>query len=476
MKSIQWLSILTVLALLTWPGSALAEGGTVLQRAPDAPADRALGEPPTDGGMQIQKMPVTLTAQTLPDLRTDEGKQELIRRSYLAVSLYSRASGHRPTYELSDFRTIPRVDFGRYEWFDLVTPPGGQVIQVTRHTVRGAQGTPIRRHYTPRWIGAPQDYANTTEGKRFAHARIDEILAVAARDMPQLLGVTSVTAYRVTVTLGGETRSYRAAFLWKETGAGLTYQAYDQVTGRVDEAITETVPAGPVEVQSQPSVDDLRNISAAIDDETCESGSVADRSFGLSSSGFTGHTTGAHELDGAVSMHCDCDTTCAQTCEANVTGTCNDWGDTGTCHVMSNPSEDHSGATTFNAHLSGNTATCGGGLGCAWKECLGCFCSVTVSVSWNGSGLSVSTTTADAATLKDSHSLTCPTCTVATTDEPTDDSSDTTTSGGGGGGGDGGGGCSCDCDGDGWVTVLECETECGGIADVENGTCWVGEA
>ena len=475
MKSIHWFSSLTALALLLCPLSAVADDGGVLQRAPDAPTGRALGEAPADDGMQVQKMRVTLTAETLPDLRTDEGKRELIRRSYLAVSLYSGPSGHRPTFELSDFRTIPRVDFGRYEWFDLVTPPGGQVIQVTRHTVRGSQGAPIRRHYTPEWVRAPQDYANSTEGKRFADARIDELLAAAARDTPQLLGVTSVTAYRVTVSLGGETRSYRAAFLWKETGAGLTYQAYDQVTGRVDEAITETVPAGPVEVQSQPSVDDLRNISGAIDDETCESGSVLDQGYPLNAAGFTGHSTGAHELDGAMSAHCSCDTTCAQTCDANVTGTCDDWGDTGTCHVISNPSEDHSGATTFNAHLSGNTATCGGGLGCAWKECIGCLCSVTVSVSWNGTGLSVSTSTSDAATLQDSHSVTCPTCTVATEDEPTDDSTDTTTSGGGGGG-DGDGGCSCDCDGDGWVSVSECENECGGIADLENETCWVGEA
>lgn len=468
MRPFHWFSILTALALLTWTVTAQPEGGAALQRAPDAPADRPLGESPTDDGMQIQKMRVTLNEQTLPDLRSEEGKKELIRRSYIAVSLYSRASAHRPTFEVSDFRTIPRVDFGRYEWFDLVTPPGGQVIQVTRHTTRSSTGTPIRRHYSPEWVRAPQEYAESTEGKRFADARIDEILAAAARDMPELLGVTSVTTYRVTVTLDGETRSYRAAFLWKETGTGLTYQAYDQVTGRVGEALTETVPTGPVEVRSEPSADDLRNLGSAIEEVTCETGSVADRSFGLSAFDTTGHSSGEHELNGAVSMHCSCDSLCAQTCDSNVTASCNDWGDTGTCHKISNPSEDHSSSTTLNANLAGSVASCGGGAGCAWKECLGCFCSVTVSVSFGGAGLSVSTATSGAATLSDSHTFTCPTCNVVGDDSETSDPPPS-----GGGGGDGGGSCSCDCDGDGWVTPLECELDCGGIADIENGTCWV---
>ena len=78
--------------------------------------------------------------ENLPDLRTDQGKEELIRRSYAAVRLYSLASGLHPSFELSEFQTIQHIDFGRFRWFDLVTAPGGQVIQVTGHTSHGVDG------------------------------------------------------------------------------------------------------------------------------------------------------------------------------------------------------------------------------------------------------------------------------------------------------------------------------------------------
>jgi hypothetical protein len=60
---------------------------------------------------------------------------------------------------------------------------------------------------------------------------------------------------------------------------------------------------------------------------------------------------------------------------------------------------------------------------------------------------------------------------VVPEDDPTDPPPPPPT--GGGGGDPGIDPCTCDCDGDGWVTVLECELDCGGIADVDAGVCWV---
>jgi hypothetical protein len=437
------------------------------------------------------------------DAKTTAFMQKTIRQAYDSLARYTKPSGKEISFYLNDFRTYDQTEFDFVRWLDLVTMPGGDLINVESRTHQDSSNpTAGRTEYVPHWKRAPE-YIKSAQGQLISDYTVTRVFQAALADEPRLAAVTKLTSYEVTVWLEGQSRKYRAAFLWIEDRDGTTMLPYDYITGLVGQALVEKFPPGRTLSPRQRRSADKQGMTKSI----CYSGYITDRSWGLFQQDTTGHSSGYHAVDGAWSASCYCHEDCSQDCESNGFGGCDEWGDVSTfyCHQISNP-----GFSSVNGHANpGGTATCSAMAACAWRECFACLCGgISISVSYNGAGFSIGTGPAGLATLQKGDSFPCPPCQTQPTCnnngicEPARGESEQNCpndcyvppdpcnydgwcdsyygedeyncpsdcySGGGGGGDDGGGGGMCD-EGS-WVTEWECEYICGGWSDGEY--CWV---
>lgn len=444
------------LCLISWLGAdasaARGEGLTIRPKPGRAQVSPRFGHPRSEDRFLTElagpRTRSVVEAAEVTDAKTTPLMARAIRQSYEALGRYAEASGKGISFHLSDFRTYEASEFSFVRWFDVVTMPGGDSIQVEARTHQ-ASGNPRqgRTEYVPAWQVA-KAYGDTKEGRSASDLTVTQAFQAALADEPRLAQVTHLTSYEVAVSFQGRSRNYRAAFLWGETRDGMTMLTYDLVTGRVDTGVVEKFPPGNKAPRVQPAGDGtIRNKEACVAEE------VAIRSFGLFQADHTGHTSGNHRVDGAFSASCVCNEDCSQDCTANGFGACYDTGDTDTCHRISDP-----GFSSGDGHVSSGTATCKAAAACSWKSCFACLCTgPTISVSAGAGGFSFSPGNTPFSALAKEGYFTCPACRTAAPPPPP--------GGGGGGeegGGEGGGGM---CDEGSWVTEWECVYVCGGWSD-----------
>jgi hypothetical protein len=411
-------------------------------------------------------------SKSLAPTREAAVHERIVRAAYDRLRGFSAASGKQLTFELTDFRDYPKSAWTGVQWGSLVDLPGGALIDM----LRDVQENALRGHtsvtYRPKWNddgqgerAAPQETAELLAGSAA------QVLERVGREKPEHGRIHTITSYRVTVTLEGRTRSYRAAFAWLPSTVASTYTFFvaDTIVQGVQESARELLPTlAEAEFQRRPSANSIPG------DVTCDL--WANTQPNVQSDTSSGdHIWGQHKAEAEFELKCTCNTACTSICEAKVADwTCSDSGVTWLwCHSMSN---DAKGKTTYVDYNSGAAtgAACAAGFACGEKDCLLCaFCGASVSVSIVGVSVSFSMGSSDWSRGFEAE-RTCPRCV------PTAAGGGTGGGGGGGGGGTGGGGyCSngtlynFDCGNDGsWDFMGECVTAGQSAVDVGCDLCF----
>lgn len=274
----------------------------------------------------------------------EQALEELIRRIYQDLVLWTAPSGKDLSFQLRSFVHLARDEFGTMDYVDLVTLPGGDTVVAARASHRATWTDEVRVTFDPWWT-IRAEYLETEEGKKAATMRLNEAFDWAAPDDARLARLTGVTSYEVTVTLDGKSRTYRAAFGWIDrdprSRAITQVEAifWDNVTIGVGETLLETATLGneldlPGPEEPAPPGDRVRRKSAASSTSTSTQGA----------------------------------------------------------------------------------ASCGGGVACAWKACLGCVCgSLKVDVIGTRSvgGVSFTANATDGVVMKQQHSHLCGVCPIS---------------------------------------------------------------
>jgi hypothetical protein len=309
----------------------------------------------------------------------------IARATYARLSALTAASGSTVGYQLSGFRTYAPGDFGSLRWLDLATMPSGRMIDVTREVLQneyvGAGGV----SYRPSWSEGDGAWVQSSEASGMRRLTASAALErLAAEQSPELAAVSAITTFRVTATLGGESRSYQAAMLWvpAESRDQRRFFPLDHISQGVEEAAREELPAlRDPDLLSWGIDEDDHNLTAPPQSATCTS-FTSTTNQGYHSEGSANHAWGKHEGNASFRIVCACTSTCASTCTATIpSASCKDSGFTDMCHKM---------ASALNANATRNDngkttpASCGAGYGCVKKSCLFCVCGLGVSVGVSG--------------------------------------------------------------------------------------------
>jgi hypothetical protein len=323
-------------------------------------------------------------ARTGPGLELKPAAQErTIHQAYANLAKATASGGGQGLrFEIANLRTIPADQFQKTFWLDLVTMPGGDMVDVVREATQKA-GVGDFVVYRPKWRLAAGEYLLTTEGSRLNGMRVDQVLAEVARETPALRDVVAITSYDVIVRYQERSRSYRAAVQWlKPAGSGkIPLLFVDNVTQGVEEALRERPDtARPARPQKSAFLDDK------VYGATCYAGSTTQH-HSNSISGVDGHYFGSHSASADVDFTCTCGADCSETCDVNFTGqSCEETGEHfDSCHKMATSASLSAGSTS-DARSTG--PGCAVGLGCVKKSCLFCNCGLGISV--NASGVNVS--------------------------------------------------------------------------------------
>jgi hypothetical protein len=424
-----------------------------------APAGRVVADEYHQPGLQLPGHGA-FSGATFTALDEDQMKQ-IVQTAYSKLAQYTVGSGKRLTLELGPIETFQRDRFEQVRYLDIVDMPDGRVIDIQRrsHNRRihmGALTTDIvQAAYSPAWRTLGPAWASSEWGREIYRLSVGEVLRRTGAKQAELLRVGAISAFTVTATLGGESRTYHAAFLWIAGGRkGLaSFLVTDNIVQGVDAAARDSAPPfvasnGPAHLRSR------RSIKAPVTefDAACVAGTVTFTGSGNRQSA-TGHASGQHEANAAFEIDCSCNSDCSQSCSSSLLYTsCLDSGFTDECHKMAS-----SQATDTDFSSAGDRAApqCSAGFGCVEKSCLFCACGLSVSVSANGPSVSFSGASAADWDGSLSYSHVCPTCRADTPPPPPP-------TGGGGGGGGGGHG---ECDDGNLVTPEQCVSDCGGSVD-----------
>ena len=402
---------MTTLFLLALPYTGFAEQQNVVasedRRASQPEALKDLNHP--DGPLEVNRTALL---------------EKLVRGAYDRLSQLVGRSGEEVDFALSDFRTFYPDRFSEARWFDLVDMPEGWVLDISRKRERRidhGEVTSERVWYEARWNRKP-DFEIPVEQKGLT---LEDVLQSAEKDdffegRPHL----ALTTYKVTVSYQGRQRTYRAAFHFFGGDDETPITVSDLITQAVDTALAEpmspplgskstsadadgdtepeqrAMPPGGHPAASGQSVDPwvsnagvsspFAKVTGAVSMSLCEASSSAD-TLQRNNVGRQDHLQGHHIAAGKFRIACTCASDCEATCESNISSEqCIDEGlcfncyvdPLTTCHKASQPSTDQ------EVVEAPGSATCGGIVGCAFKQCkIGCICNASVSVNMSkGSG------------------------------------------------------------------------------------------
>jgi len=128
-------------------------------------------------------------------------RASIIRAGYKRLSQFTEGSKTPVQFAISDVRTYERTELARVRWPDLVTMPGGRMVDMVRTVERNANTSATGVFYDPSWTGvarAWQPSANESAGRSAL-----DVFRLLARGKPEMGQVLAVTSYAVSVTLDG---------------------------------------------------------------------------------------------------------------------------------------------------------------------------------------------------------------------------------------------------------------------------------
>ncbi|HEX2162667.1 MAG TPA: hypothetical protein VHM02_01820 [Thermoanaerobaculia bacterium] len=350
-----------LLALVAVPPAADAGGRVELGTAPSTPVRARLPRP---AGVD------------------EQAAQKTILASYRALGELARAGGADLGLQVGDFRTFQAAEMDAVLWLDLVTMPEGRGLDVTRrrHTDRSSGAVGVA--YRAAWRDLAAEWVLTGEGQELIGSTAAEVLARAARSDSELAEAIGVTSYEVTVSLSGEERTYRAAFLWLAAPSGrMRFRSVDLITQGVENALTDRASAVP----AAPAVDGTRSVSAA--SGTCYSWTTQHPASPPQVTNANDHISGHHYAQAAFNVQCECTSTCESKCQSAVTSsTCEDTWSSFTVSGCHRQGTTEATQSHTNANGVAGGAECTAGWGCAVKACVGCLCTVSITVSISDAG------------------------------------------------------------------------------------------
>jgi hypothetical protein len=302
-------------------------------------------------------------------------EEMVIRILYGSLEETTAASGKPVTFELSGFSTLYPADFSGVHWPELVTQQGGgRRIKIERVETRAGRN-PVGITYEPSWTS---DSEPSAELRAHLDSRnVSQLLAELAPQEKNLSGVLAVTRYQVTVSLEGVSRAYNAAVLWLDPDRDgvATLAVQDNITDRVDEAVTERLNAGPrASFEQQVLAGTVGGGASPSFFEKAGSCTPHELTYSLpqlKGPDGQGHVTGYHGSGAKFNFRCTCDSTCRSSCWPTLTNTsCFEMGS-----LASQPRGTHrtrtlswtAGGSKANTDFVG--ADCGAGWACYIQFC-----------------------------------------------------------------------------------------------------------
>jgi|GEM_PF-4905901 len=323
----------------------------------------------------------------------EQHMQKIIQATYRTLEEYSAAADTPLHFELSELRTYLPHELDSVLYRELLSPAEGRLVDVYRQGMSRRIDGEVERgvSYRASWTDRRATDSEAQATREILDTRFGTLLQEAAESQPGLARTVAVTSYQVEVELGGESRSYRAAFVWLPTADGqeMTFFIADPVTQALDQVIREPLPAADERFEVEP--ESLTAALAPLAFGSCEVSWDQSRVWSphLADPLATGHSSGNHYLEDSFTFTCSCDSDCRQTCSPQIASqTCGESGATGLyCHRPGG-SGDLAADSVFDG--SSSPAQCAAATGCAVKQCLGgcLFCgapSVSVGVSKLGS-------------------------------------------------------------------------------------------
>lgn len=340
---------------------------------------------------------VTAPMAPMTEVEPEATFRTAIETAYATLERYADLAASDLRFELRDFRTLYRGDFGGSAWLDIVTMPDGRLIQVERkaHSTTREDGSSSERvEYVPTWTTKEADWRLHPKTSKAAEVSLAEAFRILEEDDPKFLQARALTTFEVTVSLVEDERTYRAAFVWFSPQERPTWTTFDllvldNVTQGVEQALEESIPVEGREfpaptLSSKPGG---RGSTATLAPrETCVANSSSG-SFTDQGSGYNSHFSGRHYAYGGFGFVCDCEPSCRQTCNANVPyPVCIDEGNpTDACHKMGFSTGGESRSIASGVTTG---ATCLAAMRCVQDACPFCGCGVTVTVNVAGSQVS----------------------------------------------------------------------------------------
>ncbi len=276
--------------------------------------------------------------------------RQVIETAYDTLSEYACASGSDLTFKLNDFRTYFPDEFDSVFLTDLDTMPDGRVIDVghSKRSVMEAGGS-IKKivRYEASWRDQEASWRLSAETSEAAVVTLGKAIRRLGQEQDaRFKNTRAVTSVRVTATLGGESRSYRALTYWFSKENDPTWGHFDlllvdNITQGVERALREEIPleGEVISPPSRPSLDQkgVRGQgrgSLLLPKVSCVP-SVTSGSYPIAGMGTNSHLYGSHNASAALGYTCGCDSTCRVTCSAYVHyPSCGDSGVTTVCHKM----------------------------------------------------------------------------------------------------------------------------------------------
>lgn len=337
-------------------------------------------------------------------------REQVVREIYSEVAQRLVPSGQGANIGVDRFQHIEQARFDELPWSSAVELAQGDVVNLSRrgHTSR-IQG---RRwaEYDARWALAPSlDLAS----QRFAALPIAATLKEARRFNEGLQEIASITSYRVTLTLGDRTISYRAAILWHQAGDVASALVADTHLVGIDQVLEDDVPVSGLPLVSEG--DDFGLAPEADAGVFCDTQQWLLPFDKNPTAGRENHYLlpfpGFHKARLKGTTTCSCDHTCASRCVVS-TEIAQCWEAGGVTsdgqHLVASKYDDSDG---FKPDGRTGGAACTTAFACAVKACVFGLCGVSVNVVVNGTTIqwTVPTDALKTYTLTPG-SVVCPSC------------------------------------------------------------------
>lgn len=377
------LAILTTMA----PGTCLgASPGAFVEKG--SPSERIPFDSFTDRLRAAGILDKTLPGREL----SLADRVKIIRTAYDVLEDYAASEVSDLSFDLNYFEHLAPQDFYKKTYTDVITMPGGLMIDVMRSHVTQTNTGAYTVEYVPKWTDQEAQVLRAPDGRSLEIVSLSELFAIIdAQGFAEFATVNIVTTYQVTVTLRELSRVYQAAFIWyphRATGK-INFVVMDLITQGVAEAATEIHP--PI---YEPGTQKRR--ASLKTKKLCRAASSRTTNQPVEHKGYQDHLnpsdSSKHYAKAIFDITCSCESNCRSTCEASVIPLyCADKGfiHDGLCHKMS-----HGQGAKNNIEDDGTAdgASCSAGFKCGAKSCVtGCACSgVSVSVNTGAGDVSFS--------------------------------------------------------------------------------------